>query len=164
MALVSVGPDRSKNHVAQTACCNANVMRDAPPRAVRADGAGQEGSSPSRVWPDTRDCRRDIARYMPTRSGRRGRCSSKPPRARASERRIATGAMHCISCTAKEREKGEGGNKKEEREKEKTSPASRLLFLSSRAFVHATRLPLLCRGSRVFVNQLTLLEPNALVL
>lgn len=77
------------------------------------------------------DCWRDIARYMPTRSGRRGARKTRL-KAAACGRDRASGASPRARCIVpyagerkKEREKGEAGEK---RGKETIPPASNLLF------------------------------------
>lgn len=135
-------------------------------RHVRCGPTGRAGRKFAFLCLTGHDCRRDIARYMPTRSGRRGARKMQlkvaaRARARPSERCIAAGAMHCTSCR-REKEREGGSKKVEERKREDTQ---HLIFSFSlpryTTFVYATRLPFFERhGFRVFVrrtsiNQLT---------
>lgn len=103
------------------------------------------------------DCRRDIARYMPTRFGRRG-AARRAEDAVQSCRARARGASpraRCIVPHADEREERERGSEKmEERKREDTATiSSPLSFTSLHDFRVSDSIALLRRGFQAFVRR-----------
>lgn len=114
MALVLVDARRDQFEKSRSANSASQRERDAPPRAVRANGTGRKEVR-LLVFGRTRatagEISRDICLHAP-----RGRRGSKRPRARdrASGAPLAAGTMHCIS-RRRERERERGRIREEKK-------------------------------------------------
>lgn len=134
--------------VKKSRSANSVLQRERDAKCAATCGAGQRnraGRKFARVWPDTRDCRRDIARYMPTRSGSARRAEDAAQSRRATERAAHRRGRDAL-CTAKEREKGTGG--REEIKKRREDIASIFFFLLPRLSCMRLDCPSLPRRSR----------------
>lgn len=122
-------------------------------RHVRRGPTGRAGRKFAFSCLTGHDCRRDIARYMPTRSGRRGaRKMRLKAAARARDR--ASGASPWARCivpraSEREKEKGKKARKGKERNEEDEEREWHPIFLLPRytIFVHATLLSLFAPDS-----------------